>query len=75
MSIKGTATLTGNKVKKYDHAYTIAFALQTDNDAEHVTEKELLVALSQRLTNLIAGLDDIVEACGMPYDTSVREGF
>lgn len=54
--------------KKYNHAFTIAFALDSDNDGEHVTEQELLIALKEKVRELeVTG--EIIEACGLPFDT------
>ena len=59
-------------MKKYNHAFTVAFTVVTTNEADKVTEKELLAGLTRRLADLIEH-DEIIEAVGMPYDTYEME--
>ena len=55
---------------RYNHAYTVAFSIESDNTGENVTPKELIEGLRRRLRELESGGDDlVVEACGMPYDS------
>ena len=62
--------------KRYNHAFTIAFSVETDNDRYHVTKQELLIGLIERFNNLLKEEDDIiVEACGLPYDTEDNEDY
>jgi len=51
----------------YNHAFTLAFSVETANDAENVSEAEIRSGLLKRL----ADIDDyeLVEAVGMPHDT------
>ena len=58
----------------YNHMFTIAFTVVSENDGEHVTEQELLDGLANRLQTLAAsGNDEIVEAVGLPDDTHIEE--
>jgi len=59
-------------MKTYNHMYTIAFELISENDGEDVTEQEILDALGKRLQEL-ARTGTAVEAVGMPDDTFVEE--
>jgi len=57
-----------------NYAYTIAFSVVSDNAAEFVTERELLAGLSSRLADLMKSQnEEIIEACGLPYDTFTEE--
>ena len=58
--------------KKYNHALTIAFEVRSDNDGENLNAEELFTGLSRRLDSL-AGTQEIVEACGMPFNTVENE--
>ena len=55
--------------RKYNHAFDIAFELDTDHDVAHVTSQELIAALRKRLLDLENNGEEIIEACGMPFDT------
>lgn len=59
----------------YNHAFDIGFEVISPNDGETVTAKELLLGMRKRLENLERdyrqGGDEIVEACGMPFDSFV----
>ncbi len=57
------------KSRKYNHAFTIAFELETNNKGENVTKDELLAALRKRIVDLENNGDEIIEACGAPFDT------
>ena len=57
---------------RYSHALTIAFEVDSDNDGEHLTADELLDGLARRIASLRENGDEIIEACGMPYDTYER---
>jgi hypothetical protein len=73
------------KPPRYSHAYTIAFEVETNHDAEKVTPEELLAGLQTRLDALYTQhalykrgdprnpSPEIVEACAPPYDTDDRE--
>ena len=54
------------KQKKYNHAFTLAFTVDSDNP-EHCTFEEYLEGLLKRVGNL----DDLIEAHmeDYPYDT------
>ena len=54
--------------KKYDHAYTIAFSIKTDNEAENVTEAELREGVRLKMDELLKN-GGLAEMCGMPFDT------
>jgi len=60
------------KQKKYNHAFVVAFSIESNNDGEHVTERELLIGLTKRLLEFLeakVGHTLASECCGMPYDT------
>jgi len=59
--------------KKYNHAFDIAFELESDNDGERVTASELMAGLLRRVADLIQNPDEIIEACGLPFDTYENE--
>lgn len=61
--------------KKYNHAFDIAFEVESDNDGEHVTESELIAGLLKRVANLINSPGEIIEACGLPFDTYTDDEF
>lgn len=63
-----TARRIPRPTKRFNHAFTIAFSLETDHKADDVTEEELLDALSKRLDD-ITKTGEIIEAAGTPYDT------
>lgn len=55
----------------FNHAYTIAFSVDTDHEPDRVTADELKAGLARRLADLLTGpSDEIVEACGAPFDSS-----
>ena len=54
---------------RYNHAFDIAFEVITDHPGDEVTAEELLGALLARTADLAAGNADIIEACGLPFDT------
>lgn len=56
-------------VKLYNHAFTIAFSLDTDYEGDKVPAHELIEALERRLFDLKQNPDEIIEAVGLPYDT------
>jgi hypothetical protein len=56
-------------MKRYNHMFSICFTVDTDNDSEHITEKELIAGLYNRLQALEANAGEIIEACGAPHDT------
>lgn len=55
--------------KLYNHAFEVAFSINSDNDGESVTEKEMIQGLEERLKELKATPGLAIEACGKPYDT------
>ena len=56
--------------KKYNHAFSIAFSIESDNDAENVTNKELLKGLIRRIHMILQEEEgDFIECCGLPFDT------
>ena len=56
----------------YNHMFSIAFTVVSENDGENVTTQELLDGLANRLAMLAAKGDEIIEAVGMPHDTFVE---
>ena len=55
--------------KLYNHAFTIAFSLDTDHEGDKVPAHEILFALQQRVRDLANNPDEILEAVGLPYDS------
>lgn len=58
--------------KKYNHAFDLAFELESDNKSDDVTATELLAALEKRVEYLKSHPDEIVGACGL-FDTIENE--
>ena len=59
----------------YNHAFSIGFEVVSEHDGENVTAEELLEGLRRRLEDLEESGDEIIEACGLPFDTyEVGEG-
>lgn len=56
-------------MKKYNHAFAIGFSLESDNEGEQVTEQELFDGLESRIDDLKRNPNEIIEACGLPFDT------
>ena len=54
---------------RYNHAFDIGFEVESDNDGESVTATELIAALKRRVNDLEKNGEEIVEACGLPFDT------
>jgi hypothetical protein len=55
---------------KYNHAFEVAFEVETEHTGEEVTAEELLAGITERVRDLRQECEaDIVEACGLPYDT------
>jgi len=55
----------------YNHAFRIAFTVVSRNSADQVTADELFAGLDRRLREMTRepGYDEIVEACGLPFET------
>jgi hypothetical protein len=56
-------------MKKYNHAFTVGFSIESDNDGDDITIDELWQGLEARLSDLRANRKEIGEACGVPFDT------
>jgi hypothetical protein len=57
---------------KYNHAYTIAFSLESDDpEGNDVTAEMLRDALTKRMRGLDSSTDSVewIEATGAPFDT------
>lgn len=52
---------------RYNHAFSIAFSVETANDAENVSSSEIRAGVLKRLADI--GDFELVEAVGMPFDT------
>lgn len=53
---------------KYNHAYTFAFSIENkSSDGLETTADELRAALLNRLMHISD--DEIMENCGLPFDT------
>ena len=61
---------------KYNHAFTIAFAVITDKkDPNEITEKEFADALRARIRDIESGKeDDFRTCCGKAFDSYEIEG-
>jgi hypothetical protein len=69
-----TTINTRDTKKKYNHAFSIAFSVNTDNEGKSVTEEELLCALVGRIKDISEGKDcEMIEACGLPHDTYLND--
>lgn len=61
-------------MKKYNHAYTIAFSIDSDNIDENVTNNELIKGLEKRIDDIKNGKDaTMIECCGASFDTYKNE--
>jgi|GEM_PF-6754227 len=52
-----------------NHALTIAFTVRSENDGENITKQELIAGLKKRISDLERNGDEIIEACGLPFDS------
>lgn len=52
---------------KYNHAFDIAFSIETDNEGENVTADELREGLRKRLDGISDA--ELIESCGLPWNT------
>ena len=57
-----------SKKKRFNHAFTVAFSLNSDNEGHKVRTEEIRTALQKRILELDAE-GQWQEAVGMPYDT------
>jgi len=55
--------------KKYNHAFSIAFSLESNKEGGDITNAELRVALFKRIYQLENEGTDLIECCGLPFDT------
>ena len=60
--------------KLYNHAYEIAFSINTDNLPSKVTAQELIAGLRARLAEFEGDPDYIHEAVGRPFDSYAHDG-
>lgn len=60
-------------MKKYNHAFTIAFEVETDascdTDEDYPSEEEILDALARRILGLKESKQELYDAIDAPYDT------
>ena len=55
---------------KYNHAFAVAFSIESDHpEGEDVTEQMVIDALQARITYLRYHMNEVLEACGVPWDT------
>lgn len=59
-------------MKRYNHAYTIAFTIENDNPDGNFTTTEVVAALNRRIADLLEN-DQFDEAIGAPFDTFENE--
>ncbi len=56
-------------MKKYNHAYSLCFSVDTDRTADETVDKsEIMVALLQRIAVLLEN-DELDEHLGLPFDS------
>lgn len=58
-----------DKTKLYNHAFEIAFSINSDYEGDNVPEEELIQGLEERLKEMKSTPGLILEACGAAYDT------
>ena len=59
---------------RYDHVYDLAFSVKSDHPrGDDVTPQMLINALQKRIEDLKQG-GEIMEACGVPFETYEIEG-
>lgn len=51
---------------RFNHMYTIAFEVKTDNPADRVEEHEILAALIGRARDMVANKEEIFERSAVP---------
>lgn len=56
------------KEKKFNHIFTIAFSVDTDNDGENVTKEELMDSLRAKVSEL-EQTGEIEDMVGLPIET------
>lgn len=56
----------------YNHMFTVAFTVVSENAGEHVTEQEILDGIANRLHSLVQS-GEAIEAVGLPDDTYIEE--
>lgn len=57
-------------MERYDHAYTLAFSLESCcPDADDVTDSMVEAAIQQFLAEFRKTPGSLVAACGAPFDT------
>ncbi len=55
-------------MKRFNHAFTIAFSVETENEGDKVTKEELMKGLRLKMEEIVKE-DNMTECCGLPYDT------
>jgi hypothetical protein len=55
--------------KKYNHAFSIAFEVLSDNEPHEVTANEIIVGILNKLTDFISNPSEAIENAGLPFDT------
>lgn len=55
---------------KFDHAYSLAFTVCSNNDAQAVTATELRNGIAKSLAAMSD--EELVSSCGMPFNTIVN---
>lgn len=55
---------------RYNHAYTLAFTVENENEDGSATNEELIKAVEERLASIrLHGGDEMQEACQPPFDS------
>jgi hypothetical protein len=62
-----------DRTKKYNHAYSLGFAINSNNEDDNVTKAEMIKGLRKRLEAFESGEEDILECCDSAFDTYENE--
>lgn len=60
-------------MRKYNHAFDVGFSLVNASPDGDATKEELLEAIEKRLTYLREHPEEVIEACGAPFDSHEEE--
>lgn len=64
------STVAAFQIRRFDHLFSVGFSVLSDHRGEDVTAQEILDGLRERLKFLEANPDEVLEAVGLPEDTS-----
>lgn len=60
-------------MKKFDHAFDVAFSVISTNKVTDVTAAELLAGIKARVAYFEKNTEELVEACGAAFDSFETE--